>query len=500
MSLIKKLAGETAIYGISSILGRVLHYVLLTIYLTRELSKYEFGIFTDVYAMAAFLLIIFTYRMETAFFRFASKEGQLQKTFSTAVISILGSTFILVSILLLFSNNIANLLSYPDKSRYVIYFAFIIGFDALSAIPFARLRLENRPIRFAVIKLLSIVANIALVLFFLEVCPWLIDKGFKWANGLYQESMRLDYVFISNLATSFIVLLLLFPFFLKTKLKFDSLLWNKMLRYAAPLIIVGIAGVINQSFAVPLQKYLLGDNVYENLETGGVYGAAAKLAILMNLFTFAFNYAAEPFFFNQAAKSDAKEIYAQVAQAFTMVASIVFLGILLYLDVIQLLLGKDFRGGLEIVPYLLLAYLFLGLYYNFSIWYKLTDRTIYGAYISVSAAVITLGLNFYLLPRVGFIGSAWAALASYVFMAMAGYWLGRKYFPVPYKMFNIFGYILLATSIYFISLQIKSWLPEAEVGTGSPNMWMMLGINTILMLGYLGGLYFFERKTLKSWM
>ena len=492
MSLIKKLAGETAIYGVSSILSRVLHYLLLTIYLTRVFEQLEFGIYTDLYAMAAVLLILFTYRMETAFFRFGSRDNQMEKAFSTASVSILVTTLLLVSCLLLLSEDIASWLSYPDKSVYVIYFALIIGLDALSAIPFARLRLENRPWRFAVIKTLGIIFNIALVFFFLELSPGLAEKGHSWIGNFYDPENQLEYVFLSNLMASLLVLILLSPLFLKTKLKFDRTLWVKMLSYAWPLIIVGIAGVINQSFAVPIQKYFLGDSVTENLKTGGVYSAAAKLAILMNLFTFAFNYAAEPFFFSHAQRSDSKLIYAQVGQAFTMVASLVFLGILLYLDLIQLLIGKDFRGGVEIVPILLMAYVFLGLYYNFSIWYKLTDRTIIGAYISLIAAAITFGLNFWLLPRIGYIGSAWAALGCYAFMALAGYVLGRRYFPIPYPIFRMAAYIILALLAYFVSEQLRDLF--------QPAIWLMMLINTFVLLGYVGIIYSVEAKTIRQFI
>ena len=494
MSLIKKLAGETAIYGISSILGRILHYILLTPYLTRMFERKEFGIHGELYTYTALLLILSFWRMDTALFRFGSQDSQLNNAFSTAVISVLGSTLLVVSTLLIFASDIAAWLAYPDKTQYVIYFAFIIGFDAITTIPFARLRLQNRPIKYAVIKTLGIIINIVLILFFLNVCPWLIENGFTWVDGFYDESLKLDYVFISNLIASVFVIILLSPLLFSTKLRFDKALWKKMVSYVWPLILVSLAGVVNQSSAVPLQKNLLNGSLYENLSMAGVYLAAAKIAILMNLFATAFNTAAEPFFFNQAKRSDSKEIYAQVAQAFTMVVSVVFLGILLYLDIIkQILIGADFRAGVdEIVPLLLLANLFLGLYYNFSIWYKLTDRTIFGAYISTAAALLTLGLSIFLLPRIGSVGSAWAALACYAFMALAGYTLGQRYFPVPYKIWRIFGYILLAFGFYLISTQLGLKL--------SSNAISYIGVNTLLLLVYVTGLYFFERKTIKEWL
>jgi len=500
MSLIKKLAGETAIYGGASILSRLLNFVLIVPVLTYLLAeKKDFGIHGILYTYTALLLVLCFWRLDTALFRFGSKDGQLNIAFSTAAISVIGSTILLVSTLLFFAEDIAIWLSYPDKKQYVQYFAFIIGFDALAAIPFARLRLENKAIRFAIIKIVNVVISISIVLFFLSLCPWLKANGSSWVDNIYDESLQLDYVFIANVAASFIVMLLLMPILLKAKLKFDFDLWKKMLQYAWPLIIVTVAGIINQFSALILQQEFLGGSQDENLDGVAVYNATIKIAVLMTLFATAFNMAAEPFFFNQAKRSDSKLIYAQTAQAFTMVASVALLGILMYMDIIQYMVEETLRSGLYLIPILLTANLFLGLYYNFSIWYKLTDKTIYGAYISVVAAIITLSINYIFLPQIGLEASAWAALACYFFMAMMGYLLGRKYFPVPYKLFNMFGYILLALAIYFISQQIRfRLLPTGEAG--SPNMWTMIGINTVLLIGYLGILFGWERKTIRGFL
>lgn len=490
MSLIKKLAKETAIYGISSILSKVVNYFFLAIYLTRYMTTFEYGIYNDVYAMAAILIILFTYRMETAFFRFVTKGNNIETVFSTASISIIITTVIFVSTLIIFSGDIAALIEYPDKKEYIIYFAFIIGLDALSAIPFARLRLENRPIKFAVLKILNVIINVLLVFFFLNICPMLVEQGNTFVSSFYNDTLKLDFVFLSNFVASFVVFILLTPALLKSNRIFDRALLKQMLIYGWPLILVGIAGVINQSGAILVQKYFLSGDIVANLKVGGVYAASAKIAILMNLFTFAFNYAAEPFFFSHAERSDSKQIYAQVAQAFTMVSCFVFLGILLYLDLIQLIIGKNFRGGIEVVPILLMAYLFLGLYYNFSIWYKLTDRTIIGAYISVSAAAITLLINIVFLPQIGYMASAWAALACYIFMALAGYILGKKYYPIPYPIFRMFGYIVLSISLYFLSELIRANLDS--------NMWMILGVNTIIMFTFLGVIYSLEKRMIQE--
>ncbi|MCR9102683.1 MAG: oligosaccharide flippase family protein [bacterium] len=489
MSLLKKLAGETAIYGTSSILSRLLHFVILTPFLTYYFTKQEYGVVTDLYAWAALLLVIFTYRMETAFFRFGSKESDMERSFSTAAISLLASTAVLTILFLVFAPEIARWLHYPDHPEYVRWFALIIAFDALAAIPFARLRLENRPIRFAVIKTLNILVNIFFIFFFLKICPWLLEQGYEWAGWLYNPEREIGYVFLSNLLASGSVLLFLAPLLLKAQWTFEAGLWKRMLRYAAPLIVVGVAGIVNQFVGIPLLKELASDDMDYNIAQVGLYGAAAKLAVLMNLFTQAFNYAAEPFFFRNAAREDKSTLYAQVGQGFTLVGCLAFVGIMLYMDIIQYYLGADLRGGLAVVPFLLMAYLFLGLYYNFSIWYKLADRTIIGGYIATAGSVITIGLNVWLIPRYGYLAPGLAALACYSFMAAASYLTGQRYYPIHYPVGRMALYILGAITAYALSLLLqKSYAPGLAAG---------LALNTVLLLGYLSFLAVLERQGLK---
>ncbi len=490
MSLIKKLAGETAIYGISSILSRLLNYVILIPFFTNFFKQGEYGVVSEMYAYAALLMVFFTYRMETAFFRFASRDEKLDKTFSTASIALIISTFFYILFLGGFSQMIANFLEYPDHQDYVLLFVFIIALDTLAAIPFAKLRLENRPIRFAVIKVLNIVVNIVFIFFFYKCCPYLIESGYDWMQKIYNAENRVAYVFIANLLGSATVMLLLLPEYFKLNLVFDKALFKKMLIYAMPLVIVGIAAVINQLVNIPLLKALLPGTTDQNLAQVGIYSAAVKLAILMSLFVQAFNYAAEPFFFRNASRKDSPDIYAQVGQAFALVGSIVFLGIMLYLDLIQYFLGKDFREGLGVVPILLIAFLFLGLYYNFSIWYKLKDRTIIGAYISVMGAVITLSLNYYLIPIIGYYGAAWGALTCYGFMAAAGYLTGRKYYPIPYPIGRMLGYILLAIGAYFVSTLLRNNMDDSLA--------LILLVNTLILFSYLALIYQLEKKTIKG--
>lgn len=491
MSLLKKLAGETAIYGISSILSRLLNFVILTPYFTRVFLQGEYGIVSDLYTWVALLMILFTYRMETAFFRYGSKDGEMEYAFSTASISLLVSTLVFAGTMLLFSPSIASWLRYPNHPEYVVLFTSIIALDALAAIPFARLRLQNRPILFAVVKTGTIVINILFIFFFLEACPYLIKNGWSSLNYIYHSDNRIAYVFVSNMLGSLFAILVLLPSYFKLKLRFDATLWKQMINYAWPLIIAGFAGIINQLIGIPMIKELTSSDINYNLQQAGIYSAAAKLAVLMNLFTQAFNYAAEPFFFRNASRKDSTYVYAQVGQAFALVASLAFLGIMLYIDIIQYFLGDDFREGIGVVPILLIAYMFLGLFYNFSIWYKLADRTIIGGLIALGGSVITLSMNYFLIPNpsIGYYGPAWAALACYSFMALTSYWTGQRYYPIHYPMGKILLYVLLAIGIYLASL----WLQSIIGGTTGTK----LAVNTILLLVYLLGIGLLERPLIK---
>ena len=490
--MLKKLAGETAIYGVSSILSRLLNYVILTPYLTNVFLRGEYGVVSDMYVYAGLLMVLFTYRMETTFFRFGTKGGEdRERVFSTALWSLLFSTVVLVAVLYHFAPEIAAFLHYPEHPEYVWWFIFIIGFDAMSAVPFARLRLENKAMRFALLKTLGILVNIFFIFFFLEIVP----RYFEAAEGsrlsfLFDESNRITFVFVANLIASAVVLLLLLPEFRHLKMIFDKALWKQMMIYAMPLVVVGFAGVTNQLISIPLIKTLLPYSIEENLAQAGVYAASMKIAVLMSLFTQAFNYAAEPFFFRHAKRKDAKETYAQVAQAFALVGSLVFLGIMMYIDIIQYFIGKDFREGLNVVPILLLAFLMLGLYYNFSIWYKLTDRTRYGAYISLIGVVITLALNVLLIPHIGYIGGAWAALACYGTMALLSYLWGQKYFSVDYPVGKILFYIGSAVLVFFISTKLSLAMDRSLL--------IRLLTNTFLLLSWVLGIYFLERDSFRQ--
>lgn len=491
MSLIRKLAGETAVYGMSSILSRLLNYVVLVPYLTRVFDPSSYGIISDLYTYAAFGAVIFTCRFETAYFRFADKQSLYKDpVYDTANTWVLLSSVALVLPLFLFAGTIAEWLQYPGSPDYVWWLALILLVDALSAIPFAQLRLANKPARFALAKTLGILANIAGVFFFLNLCPQLARKGWNWFGQIYDPYNRVAYVFIANLFGSAVTLLFLWPEIKRIKWKLDKSIWNKMWNYAWPLIVVGIAAAINQVSNIPMMKWLLPGEQQENQAQIGVYSACSKIAVLMNLFIQAFNYASEPFFFRHAKREDAKPIYAQVAQAFTLTGSMVFLGIMLYLDVVQYLLGDEFRSGLHIVPVLLMAFLSLGLYYSFSVWYKLTDNTNAGAWISVSAAMLTLGSNALLIPMYGIAGAAWANLITYLYMTVTSYFLGQKYYRIDYPVYSMLWMVGLAMGLYALSVVIR---PRFE-----GNLPWILLVNTGLMLLYLVLIYATLGKTLRE--
>jgi len=475
MSLIKKLAGQTIIYGIGSILPRVLNLIVLLPYLTHKFNDDigKYGIHSIMYAFAGFVIMMITFRMETALFRFGSKAEDLEKTFSTAFTSIFLISVLSIAAIFWQSESIANILTKTEDQPYVIYIAIICFFDILSAIPFARLRIENKAVKFSAIKVVSILINIAAMLFLIEILP---NLDLSWIS--YQPGQILTYVFIANVIGSAVTFFMLGGEIIKNRWSIDKALFGKMFQYAWPLVIVGIAGLIS----INLDRWLI--NTYapgteeENEIATALFATAAKFAVIMQLFTQAFNYASEPFFFKQADSKDAPQTYADVARAFTLIGCFAFLFILFYLDVFQLILGENSRGGLEVIPVLLLAYLCLGLYYNFSVWYKIMDKTKVGAIIAVIGALISLTFNIFLIPKMGIFAAAWAALATFASYAMMGYFIGKRYYPIPYRMDKILGMIGLAICFYLLS----NWL-DTNLTLSLNNR---LGLNTFLLLIYCG--------------
>lgn len=486
MSLLRKLAGETAIYGFSYILSRVLYFVVFTSYLTRVVSLSEFGIYRDLYFYVAVILVLLTFRMETTYFRYAKEDRPAVTTMSMSFLALFAGFFFLL--LLIFKNDVAVWMEYPDMTTHILMLGGVLFFDTMIAVPFAMLRQENRPLRFLLLKLGSIFLNIALVLFFVELLPWLSTTN-NWVAQWYHAEDIIFYVILSNLLASAITFVLLLPLMRHQPLRWDWGFLKKMLGYSWPLVIVGFAGVINQYSSIAFQKYLLPEDTISNLSNGGIYAAAASLAILMSLFTTAFNYAAEPFFFAHKDREDARSVYSDVALAFTIIGSLMLLMILAYIDLFQYILGKDFRQGLEVVPILLLSFLLLGIYYNVSVWYKLADKTLFGAWIAGIGTAITIGLSFILIPLMGVIGSAWTALACYSFMAVTAYLLGQKYYPIPYKVGRILGWIVAAMLFYFLMEWLRGFY-EGQI------VFVML-VNTLLVGLYVYLVFRFEKSLLK---
>lgn len=494
MSLLKKLAGETAIYGLSSILTRVVNWVLLTPYFTSRVfagQPADYGRINDLYFWIALVLAITTFRMETALFRFGRKADDLNAAFATGFIFLsLGVVLLLLSALW-WLQPLSTFLHYGDRPDYVGWFIGIVAVDTLTTLPFARLRLEGRPLRFAALKISSIGINLLLVFFFFEMGPWFERQPWGWLSSWYQPEDKVAYVFIANFIASAAVLLFFLPTLTGRIFSgIDVALWRRMLRYALPLIPAGIAAIVNQLVGVPMIKALGGGSLMQNLALAGIFAAAAKFAVLMNLFTQAYNYAAEPFFFRHSGQSEDRSVYGRAAQAFALVGCIAFLGIMYYLDVIQYLIGKNYREALGVVPILLMANLFLGLYYNFSIWFKLADRTEFATYIALSGMAITLVINAWLIPNPGvsYFAPAWASLACYGFMAFAAWFSGRKYYPIPYALGRIWGYIGLTLLFFLLGL-------GAEEMSGG-RIWLSMTMKTVLLGAFLLLAGWIEREQL----
>ncbi|QXP91068.1 oligosaccharide flippase family protein [Methylococcus capsulatus] len=450
MNPLRKLAGQTAIYGLSTIIGRLLNYFLVPLYTYQFAEPGEFGVVTELYAYTSFLNVILTYGMETALFNFSAKADDKATVYSTALLSVLLSTTLYLALALGQADTLAGLLRHPDRADYVRWVAWIIALDALAALPFAKLREQQKAKRFALLKTTNILVTVAANVFFIGLCKWAYDSGaagwLAWAAELYDPAVGIGYVFIANLIASGLTLLLLTPELAAAKPRFDVALWRRMLAYALPLLVAGLAGMVNETMDRVLLKYLLPPDIA--MEQLGIYGACYKLAVLMNLFIQAFRYAAEPFFFSYYRQREARELYALVMNWFVIACSFIFLGVMLNLDWIQYFVGAKYRAGLGVVPILLMANLWLGVFFNFSIWYKLTEQTRFGTYLTVWGAVVTLALNIHWIPRLGYMGAAWATLACYGSMALLSYVLGRRFYPVRYDLKRIVGYPLLAVGIW----------------------------------------------------
>jgi len=462
----KRLAGQTIIYGFGTIAPRILNFLLLTPLYTRILDKSEYGVFTELYAYIVFLLVILTYGMETGFFRFAKSEKDFNRVYSTSLTALFTTSIIFVLVTILFSEQLASVIDYEHNANYIRWFCIIVSIDAFTSIPFAKLRFEGKAKRFGILKIINVLVNIGFNALFFIVFPSIYKTNPDAIKYIYNPEMGVGYVFIANLIASIVTLVLLIPDLFNFKIKFDMSLLKRMLSYSFPLLIVGVAGTVNEVLDKILMKFLVADPSTA-LEQVGIYGANYKLAVLMTIFIQMFRYAAEPFFFSRMDDKNAKEQYAIIMKLFIIAGLLIFLGVMLYIDIVKYFIGSEFHSGLRIVPIILLANLFLGILYNQSIWYKLTNLTKYGALISLIGAAITIILNVILVPSFGYIGAAWATLICYLSMIIVTYFMGQKFYPINYDLKNIGIYFIIALLIYIVNkaLDIDSFVVQMVVST-----------------------------------
>ncbi len=492
MSDIKRLASQTAVYGIPTIVGRFLNYFLVPLY-TYNIATQDYGVVSELYAYVAFLMIILTYGMETAFFRF-SQDYDKSKVYNTALFSLMVSTTLFLLITFLSLSPICSAMQYSNHKTYIALFLIILALDALRAIPYALLRRENMAKRFAFIKTVDIFSNILFNLFFIALCPILYDKGFYIITSWFNPNDLVLYIFISNCLASFISFILLIPQFSQFRFNIDFKVLKRMLVYGFPVMIGGLAGMVNETFDRIALKHLVSipDYITDTAKIAeykmsqiGIYGACYKLSIVISLFIQAFKFAAEPFFFSKMKQQDAKKSYSEVMTAFVIFLCFIFLVVMGYIDLFQYFMGKDYRIGIMVVPILLMANIFLGIYYNLSIWYKVSDKTKYGAYIALIGAAITLIGNYFLVPILGYKGAAWTTLICYFVISLLCYLIGQKFYPVAYKVKRIAFYILFSLGLYSVMYYLQDNIQ---------NIMLRLAINTALIIVYLVLCYILDFK------
>lgn len=471
MAGLKSLAKETAIYGMSSIVGRFLNYLLVPVY-TSSLSAQSggYGVVTNIYAWVALILVILTCGMETGFFRFANKEGEEpQKVYSTTLLGVGGFSLSFLLLGLLFLQPIAGWLEYADHPWYVGMMMMVVAMDAIQCIPFAYLRYQKRPLRFAALKLLFIVLNIALNLIYY----------------VGMEGKEVGCAFLINLICTSVVMLCLIPELRPCRYGFDRALYRKMLSYSLPLLLLGVAGILNQVADKIIFPFVYPDPSQASVELG-IYGAASKIAMVMAMLTQAFRFAYEPFVFGKSRDKDNLQMYAQAMKFFIIFTLLAYLAVLFYLDVLKFIIGRDYWPGLRVVPIVMAAEIFMGIYFNLSFWYKLTDQTKWGAWFSLVGCIVLVLLNLLLIPRYSYMGCAWAGLAGYGTAMLLSYFIGQKKFPIPYNLRAIAGYVLLAALLYLLSVVV-----EVE------HLVLRLVFRSLLLLLFLGWVIYKERFIFK---
>ncbi|ESU24212.1 polysaccharide biosynthesis protein [Flavobacterium enshiense DK69] len=481
MSLYKNLFKQTFIYGIATVLPRMLSFLLVRLY-TDLMPRSEYGEVTVVLSWMVFFNVILSYGMETAFFRFYNKEENKKSVIETTTISIFWTSISFLSIALLFRNTLANWAGV--EIQYVTYAIWILVFDALAIIPFSKLRATQRPMKYAVIKIGNVVVNLGLNIFFLLVLPKLAqsDPESFWSS-IFIYDFQVGYIFVANLIASLATLLVFLPDYIFLKWHFNISLWKNMMHYGWPILFAGLAFGINEHFDKILLEKLLPQNIA--LSEVGAYSACYKLGLFMVLFRTAYTLGIEPFFFSHAGNENAPQTYATVTKYFVIFGSLILLCVVVFADVLKVILigNPEYWEAMKVVPLIILANFFLGIYTNLSVWYKLIDKTQVGAYISVLGAIVTLALNFLLIPKFSYMGSAIATLAAYGSMMAISYYLGNKHYPIPYDKKRIFGYLGVSTLLSGLSFYVDVFRES-----------YIFGIVAILIFTYF--IYHNEKETL----
>ncbi len=498
MSVLRKLAGQTAIYGLSSIVARFLNFLLTPLYTSKGVfPPEEYGVITSLYAWAPFISIVLTFGMETAYFRFANKPASTalgmtsdRSVYGTALLSVSLVSLVVAVLGAFFARPIAEGIGFPAFASSVVMLVAILAFDALTAIPMARLRKEGRAWWFVFVNASNVVVNIALNLFFIWYCMRKYNAGESNAliDAVYDPSLGVGYVFLANVVSSAVKLLLLLPQWWPSKFRFEKQLVRPMLGFAMPLLVAGFAGMINETADRIMLKHLLDPVLGEEATNAqiGIYGACYKLAILITLFIQAFRMGAEPFFFSHAQEKNSRETFARIMNLFVAVCMAAFLCVMLFLDLFKWFIPNEaFHEGLRVVPILMLANVFLGIYYNQSVWYKLTGRTSAGGAIAIIGAIVTLVMLFALIPIMGYMGAAWTTLACYASMAVISYVWGRKHYPVPYNVGRVLTYMAAAVFLWWGCEQLA--LSAA----------LDYGLRAVVLFAFVGFLWKQERTAIR---
>lgn len=455
MAGLKSLAKDTAIYGLSSIVGRFLNYLLVPLYTAViPASTGGYGVVSNVYAYTALILVFLTFGMETGFFRFANKSGEHpEKVYANTLIFVGGLSLIFVILCMLFLHPISSLLEYPDHPDYIAMMVLVVALDSFQCIPFAYLRYKKRPIKFASIKLFNIVGNILLNLFFLLLCPWLDVYAHQLVSWFYRPEYLVGYIFVSNLIMSLVQMFFFIPELRGFSYRVDKVLLKQMISYSFPILVFGVVGILNQTIDKMIYPFLFDDR-QEGLVQLGIYSATSKVAMIMAMFTQAFRYAYEPFVFGKNKEGDNRKMYSAAMKYFFIFSLLAFLAVMFYMDILRYMVARDYWEGLSVVAIVMGAEIFKGIYFNLSFWYKLTDETQWGAYFSIIGCAVILALNIWLVPTYGYVASAWASVAGYGVITLLSYIIGQKKYPVSYPLKDMAVYLILAAVLFVLSQEV----------------------------------------------